>query len=239
MESKHYGTGHISRLKKRFLEGKVSDAEIIELLLSYVVKGKDVKPAAKEIYKKSGKSMRNVNSVIQKEKIKGVGAEIRAFFSLISEYKRLCFREKFIKKKFSVKSQEDVIAYFREECGFVDRENVYALFLDAKNKIIADKKMSGGTLTQALLYPREVIKSALAKGALSIIVIHNHPSGDPSPSENDRKITRKLLYAAREMDIALLDHIIIGRDGKGYYSFYEEGIIDRYIREHREMHKDI
>ena len=239
MKQKHYGAGHISRLKKRFSEGKVSDSEIIELLISCVIKGRDVKPQVKEIYRKSGSKMKNVPGVIEKEKIKGVGPKVKLLFALIKEYTTLCAREKFTKRKYSVKSQEDVINYFREKCAFMDRENVYAVFLDAKNRVITDRELSGGTLTQALLYPREVIKNALNEGALSIIVIHNHPSGDPAPSENDKKITRKLLYAAREMDIALLDHLVIGRDGKGYYSFYEEGVIDKYIREHSKIHGTI
>ena len=233
MKTKHCGIGHISRLKDKFLQDKTTKPEIIELLLSYVIKGKDVKSLAKNIYKKGSGNFRKVFDVVEKEEFKGAGSETKIFFSLLKEYINACNEEKFINRKYKVKEQEDVITYYRSICAGRDREAVYAVFLDAKNKVIDNKKVGEGTLTQSLLYPREIIKEALSKGALSMVIIHNHPSGDAKPSDNDRKITKKLMFATKEMDIVLLDHIIVGSEGKGYYSFYEEGLIDRYGNEYK------
>jgi DNA repair protein RadC len=129
-------------------------------------------------------------------------------------------------RKDVVKTVNDTIKYFQTISPF-DKESVFCVYLDAKNKIMDYKTISEGTLSQSLLYPREIIKQALNIGALSIIVMHNHPSGEFTPSENDKKITKRLLFACRNMDIMLLDHIITGSTQK-YYSFYEEGLIDRY-----------
>ena len=129
-------------------------------------------------------------------------------------------------KKNVVKTQGDIIRYFQTIAPF-DREAVFCVFLDAKNKVMDYRTISEGTLSQSLLYPREIIRQALNIGALSIIIMHNHPSGDFTPSENDKKITKRLLFACRNMDLMLIDHIIIGESQK-YYSFYEQGLIDRY-----------
>lgn len=229
----HYGLGHISRLKQRFLADKTAKSEIIELLLSYVVKGRDVKPQAKEIYKKSGGSFREVFTVVEKEEISGAGPEVKTFFRIIKKYIDEYSADKFVSRRYSVTGQKDVIEYFRAACAASERETVHALFLDAKNRIIDNKKVGEGTLTQSVVYPREIIKEAISKAALSVVLIHNHPSGVPSPSEADRKITKKLLFAAKEMDLNLLDHMIVGRDG--YYSFYEQGLIERYNFEYRNL----
>jgi DNA repair protein RadC len=235
---KHYGIGHIKRLKDRFIQDKVSKCEIIELLLSYVIKGMDVKPQAKEIFKLSRGNFKNVFEILSgNKKVKGIGRETEIFFKVIKKFFECMEEEKFINKKYSVKAQGDVIKYFKNICLSSDKEEVHAVFLDAKNKITGHKRISEGTLSQSLLYPREIIKEAISQAALSIIILHNHPSGDSSPSENDKKITKRMLFAAREMDIMLLDHIIIGMetaDGdKGYYSFYEEGLIDKYRENYR------
>ncbi len=235
---KHYGIGHIKRLKDRFMQDKVSKCEIIELLLSYVIKGRDVKSQSKEIFKLSRGCFKNVLDIAGgNKKIKGIGGETEIFFRLIKKFFDCMEEEKFVNKKYSVKTQGDAIKYFKNICLSSDREEVHAVFLDAKNKITGHKKISEGTLSQSLLYPREIIKEAISRAALSIIILHNHPSGDSSPSENDKKITKRMLFAAREMDIMLLDHIIIGTEtgegDKGYYSFYEEGLIDKYRENYR------
>jgi len=204
-------------------------------MLSYVIKGRDVKPLSKEIYRRSSGNLRKVFDTVEKEKIKGAGKETTAFFKLLKEYISIYNEEKFLNRKYKVKDQDDVIRYFKNLCHGANKEAVYVLFMDAKNKVAGNKLMGEGTLTQSLLYPREIINEALKKGALSLVVIHNHPSGDPSPSENDRKITKKLIFAVREMDIVLLDHIIVGSEGKGYYSFYEEGLIDKYNNDYKNL----
>ncbi len=229
----HYGLGHISRLKKRFKDGKTTKPEIIELLLSYIIKGRDVKAEAKEIYRASGGSFREAFRVIEKEHIPGVGAEVKTFFRVIKQFVDAYAEDKFSARKYSVRDQKEVAEYFRTACAADDREAVYALFLDAKNRVIDNKKLGEGTLTQSVVYPREIIKEAITKAALSVVLVHNHPSGSPSPSDADRKITKKLLFAAKEMDLNLLDHMIVGREG--YFSFYENGLIERYNGEYRNL----
>jgi len=230
---KHFGLGHLKRLRQKAIQGKISKEEIVELLLSYVIKGKDVKPYSKEIYKKCKGNFRELFRVIETEKINGIGTETKFFFKLIKEFIDTSNQEKFLKKTYSVSMQDDVINYFKNSVYGRDKESVYVLFLDAKNKIISSKKIFDGTLTQSLLYPREIIKEAIKESALSIILVHNHPSGNPTPSDNDRKITKKLVFSLSEMDINILDHIIIGTDDdKGYFSFQEYGLIDKYKQEY-------
>ena len=230
---KHYGLGHISRLKQRFLADKTAKPELLELLLSYVIRGRDVKPQAKAIYAKSGGSFREVFSVLEKEIIPGAGDEVKTFFKVIKKYIEEYSSDKFSARRYSVHDQKDVIEYFRTTCALEDRESVHAVYLDAKNRIIANVKLGEGTLTQSIVYPREIIKEAISKGALSVVLIHNHPSGSPVASDADRKITKKLLFAAKEMDLNLLDHMIVAREG--YFSFYEQGLIERYNGEYRTL----
>ena len=127
--------------------------------------------------------------------------------------------------------------YYRNICYEVDKESVFAIFLDAKNRIIMNKKIGEGTLTQSIVYPREIIKEAISIGALSIVLIHNHPSGIATPSENDKKITKKLYFAAREMDLTILDHLIVGNEG--YFSFYENGLIENFAIEYKMVYESI
>jgi DNA repair protein RadC len=132
-----------------------------------------------------------------------------------------------------VSDQKDIVAFIRATAP-IDKEAVYVLYLDAKNKVIDYKRESEGTLTQSVVYPREIIKTAMEKGALSVVLLHNHPSGSPTPSDADRKITKRTLYACKHMDINLLDHIILGA-GEKYYSFYEQGMIERFNGEYRTL----
>ncbi|MEI7542905.1 MAG: DNA repair protein RadC [bacterium] len=225
---KHYGIGHIKRLKDRFNKNMAAKPEVLELMLSYAIKGKDVKPQSKEIYSKAGNNFKKIFEVIANQKIDGVGEETKTFFKIVKSFIQFHSEETFVNKKFAASSQADIIIYFKNICADMTREAVYCIYLDAKNKISGNSMICEGTITQSLLYPRELISEAMKRGALSIVILHNHPSGDPTPSENDKKITRKLLFATKEMDIILLDHIIIGTQGKGYFSFYEDGLMEKY-----------
>ena len=171
------------------------------------------------------KTKAKVKEMTEREKIK-------LFKKLQSDI--LAVKDEIYGFKKKVKDQQDIIEYFKT-ISPIDKEVVYAIFLNAKNKIIDFDKISDGTLTQSLLYPREIVKTCLELGALSIVICHNHPSGDPQPSENDKKITKKLLFATKEMDIVILDHIILGGKRKQYYSFYEEGLIDKYNNDYKHL----
>jgi DNA repair protein RadC len=169
----------------------------------------------------------------QQEKIKKMTQEQK-----INNYKKLQEALIFISDeiqdfKKTVRSQNEVIEYLRGIAP-IDCEQVFTIYLDAKNGVIDFTQESKGTLTQSIVYPREIIKKAIDKGALSVILVHNHPSGSPEPSDADRKITKKLLFACRHMDINLLDHMIIGA-GQQYYSFYEQGLIERHNSEFKNL----
>lgn len=226
----HYGLGHIKRLRARAALDKISTEEKLELLLSYAIRGKDVKPQARELFKLAKGNLNNAFNPAFHSKVKGIGSEAAFFLSFIRKLAADLQKEKFILREYRAGCQADVVNYFKMISSGEKKESVHALFLDAKNRIIEASKLSEGTVSQSLLYPREIIKRAITCGALGIIIVHNHPSGDPAPSENDRKITRKLLFASREMDINLLDHIVIG--GNEYYSFYEQGLMAQYNSEH-------
>lgn len=229
VKKKHYGVGHISRLKERFKDGKVTEEELVELLLSFTIKGRDVKPQAKEIYRLSNRRLGNVFDAVQKGGIHGLGPESQLFFSVVREFFDGVRKSRFMEKKYTLSNQRAVVDYFMNLCADRGRESVYVLYLDAKNRITKGQKASDGTITQSLMYPRTIIEDGMKCRAASIIVVHNHPSGDPRPSDSDRKITDKLGAACRAMDINLLDHIIVGNEGAGYFSFYEEGLLNARI----------
>jgi DNA repair protein RadC len=131
-----------------------------------------------------------------------------------------------------IRTQKDIIDYFGT-ISPMDKEVVYVLFLNTKNRIINHEMISEGTIAQSLIYPREIAKKVIEYNAFSIMVLHNHPSGDPTPSEQDKTITKKLVFGLSALDIFVLDHIILGTQGKGYFSFFEEGLIDRYKQSYK------
>ena len=117
------------------------------------------------------------------------------------------------------------------------KEIFKVMFLDGKNKLIDVEDLFKGSLTSSTIYPREIIKKAIKHNAISLIFIHNHPSGDPEPSPSDKDITKDLVFAGKLMQIEVLDHIIIG-DSK-YFSFADDGLIEKYNQNYMSMKKDI
>ena len=126
---------------------------------------------------------------------------------------------------FTFNNSKEVYDYL-SKYSKADREMFIILFLDAKNNIIKEEINSMGTIDTSVVYPREVFRAAILNNASSIIIAHNHPSGDPKPSEPDKKITKEILFASEVMQIKTLDHIVIGRDK--YFSFADEGLLDGY-----------
>ncbi|MFQ6136197.1 MAG: DNA repair protein RadC [Candidatus Hydrothermarchaeales archaeon] len=146
-------------------------------------------------------------------------AQIKACFEL---GKRLAAFTENVKPV--IQKPEDVASLFMSEMRYLDKEYFKGLFLDSKNKILKEETISIGSLNANIVHPREVFKRALSYSAASIVLVHNHPSGDPSPSNNDIEITEKLIVAGKLMGIELLDHIVIG-DGQ-FKSLKREGLID-------------
>jgi DNA repair protein RadC len=133
-----------------------------------------------------------------------------------------------VKYPFDVNSSQVVYDKFRD-LAKVDRECMVALYLNAKNKCIESEVVFAGTVDCSAVFPREILRSAIALGATSVIIMHNHPSGDPTPSEQDKDITKTMVYAAHAIKVNLLDHMVIG-DNR-YFSFADEGLIEDYTLE--------
>ena len=208
--------GHRQRLRERFLKGgdkSIPDYELVELILFGVMPRGDVKPLAKKLLQEYGSLSGLLHADIEKLKaISGVGLTTIATLKAILEIScRLIKEEASTQPIFQ--SWQSVIDYCRARMSHLKIEQFRLLFLDQKNKIIADEVQQQGTINTTPVFPREVLKRTLELGATSLIMVHNHPSGDPTPSQADIDITRKVINAAKELDINVLDHLIIGRFG--------------------------
>ncbi len=212
--------GHRGRLRERFLKAGLAgfhDYEIIELLLTLGTPRRDCKQQAKEALKKFG-SLRGVleAETIDLQEIKGIGPINSFSLKLIQEVARKFLKEKAIKRP-SCQTPKEVFDYLYHSMRDLKVEVFKVIFLDSRNRIIEIEDLFKGTLNKSAIYPREIMKKAISYNAISLIFAHNHPSGDPEPSDNDKEITKDLISSGKTMDIRVLDHIIIG-DNK-YYSF--------------------
>ncbi len=211
-ESPHY-LGHRQRLKEKFQKGGVlADYELLELLLFQAIPRADVKPLAKILLSTFG----SIPAIFQADPsrlkdIKGIGDAVIHLFKLVHAIS-LESQQQELKGKDILSCEEDVLSYLKDKMGYASVEHLLAIFLDNKNAIIVDEVLQKGTVDRAPLYPREVLKRALEVGASSIILAHNHPSGDPTPSSNDLLSTEEVQTGARSLGINLHDHIIVGKD---------------------------
>jgi DNA repair protein RadC len=207
--------GHRKRLRDRFLSGPQSlpDYEFLELLLFQAIPRQDTKPLAKRLLAAfNGDLGRLANaSDAELKAIDGVGDAAVAAIRMIGEGARRLLRKQVTERPL-LGSWNQLLDYLRVAQGDNRIEQFRLLFLDAKNRLIADEVHQSGTIDQTPVYPREVARRALELSAASLIVVHNHPSGDPSPSKADIAITREIVAALKALDIALHDHLIVGRD---------------------------
>ncbi len=208
--------GHRKRLRERFLKGgekAIPDYELIELLLFGVISRGDVKPLAKKLLQECGGLSGLLSADMEKLKsIPGMGDATIAALKATHEISCRFIREEAVAQPI-LQSWQTVIDYCRARMSHLRVEQFRLLFLDQKNKIIADEVQQQGTVNSTPIFPREVVKRTLELGASSLIMVHNHPSGDPTPSQADIDITRKVMKAAKELEIHVLDHLIIGRFG--------------------------
>ncbi len=211
----HYH-GHRQRLRRRFLDGgsnAVSDYELLELILFRAIPIRDVKPLAKELLEKFG-SFAEVIAAPQTRlaEVKGLGdAAITEFKIVHAAANRLVLGV--ARKQLSLSSFASVIDYCRSVQAFADTEQFRILFLDKRNHLIADEVQGTGTVDHTPVYPREVVKRALELSATAVILVHNHPSGDTTPSRADIEMTRHIVEVAKPLGIAVHDHIIVGKEG--------------------------
>jgi len=220
--------GHRQRLREKFIQSGLAgfhDYEIVELLLTLGTPRKDCKQPAKAAIKKF-KTLRGVLEAPAEElqEIEGIGPHNSFGIKLVQEVARAFLKERLIEKPVCNSSKE-VFDYLYHSMRGLKKEVFKVIFLDGKNHIIGIENLFEGTLNASAVYPREVIKSAIRNNALSLIFVHNHPSGDPKPSQTDKEITRNLVSAGTVMQIKVLDHLIIG-DNR-YFSFADEGLIEQ------------
>ncbi|MFW6129059.1 MAG: RadC family protein [Candidatus Aminicenantaceae bacterium] len=232
--------GHRQRLREKFMKSRLHgflDYEIIELLLTLGTPRKDCKNQARELLKKFN-SLREVLEAPEDklQEVDGIGPNNVFGIKLIQEVSRRFLKEKMISKPYCNSSKE-VFDYLYHSLRDKEKEIFKVIFLDVKNRILEEKTVFKGTVDSSVVYPREIIKDALMFNASSLLFVHNHPSGDPEPSLSDREITKELVFAARIMHIAVLDHIIIGNNR--YFSFADQGLIMNYNMIFQNMKKNI
>lgn len=201
----------------------LNEEELLAIILSTGYKNKNVIELSKEIL--ASFSYEELLEVEVDELIKIDGIKLAKATKIVASLqlgRRIS--EKVIKKKIKkITSNADVYTYMKNELIFKKKEHFVAILLDTKNVIIAEETISIGDLSSTIVNPREVFKPAIKKSAKSIILVHNHPSGNPTPSMEDLQITKRLVDAGEILDISVLDHIIIGKDK--FYSFKKEGNI--------------
>jgi len=222
--------GHRERLRERFVKAPdaLPDYEVLELLLASGIPQKDVKPLAKALIQRFG-SFADVISADYEELLAFPAVE-RAKLSTSAAATLKVVREAAIRLarapviNSSVISSWDVLLdYCRTAMATLPAEQFRLLFLDRKNVLIADELQQTGTVDHTPLYPREVVKRALALNASAVIMVHNHPSGDPKPSRADMDMTRTVRDALAAVGIVLHDHVVVGR--KGHASFKAMGLL--------------
>ncbi len=209
-------TGHRDRLRQRFDLGgaeAMPDYELLELVLFRAIPRRDTKDLAKRLIARFGSFAEVINAPAERIKeVKGAGESVAAELKLIRAVALRLMRSDLMERP-SLASTTDVIAYVRAAQAYESRELFRILFLDKKNKIIADEVQGKGTVDHTPVYVREVMKRALEVGATALILVHNHPSGDPAPSRADIDMTKLIVDAARPFGIQIHDHIIVGREG--------------------------
>ena len=220
------GIGHRKRLRERFLQGGLEgflDYEIVELLLTLGTPQRDCKQMAKEAIKKfKGLQGALDASFDELKQINGIGPSNAFGIKLFQAISERYAKEK-IPKKILLNSPQAVVKYLREKLGREKKEHFVILSLDSRSNLIRENVISIGTLNANLVHPREVFKEAIDARAASVIVAHNHPSGDPEPSEDDLTITKRLIEAGKILGIEVVDHIIITKTG--FMSFKEKNLI--------------
>jgi DNA repair protein RadC len=214
-ETPHYH-GHRERLRSRLRDagpGAVADYELIELILFRAIPRRDVKPLAKAIIARFGSFAEAIAAAPDRlAEIDGLSAGAILEFKIV-EAAAQRFAKGAVKKRLPMGSWSEVIDYCRTSMAFEGREIFRVLFLDKKNGLIADEVQGTGTVDHTPVYPREVMRRALELAATAIVLVHNHPSGDPTPSTQDVKMTLDIMAVAKSLGVVVHDHVIVGRDG--------------------------
>ncbi len=223
---KDHRSGHRERLRERFAKAGVdglADYEILELVLYRGIPRRDVKPIAKELLKKFGSFAEVITAPADLLKeVNYIGDAAVAELTIVRAAALQLMKNDVIERPL-LTSWNAVLDYCHAAMAFESREQFRVLFLDKRNRIITDEVQQVGTVDHTPVYTREVLKRALELSATAIILLHNHPSGDPEPSRADIAMTRQIVEAARNLGIVVHDHIVIGREG--HVSFKGRGLL--------------
>jgi len=214
-ESPHYH-GHRERLRGRFREAgeeALADYELVELVLFRAQPRRDVKPLAKALMARFGSFAEVVSaSPARLAEVEGLGEAAITELKLVQAAAHRLARGE-VKRRPMLSSWSAVLDYCRTSMAFADKEQFRVLFLDKRNQLIADEVQQTGTVDHTPVYPREVVKRALELSATALLLVHNHPSGDPTPSRADIQMTKAIIDVARPLGIEVHDHIIVGKEG--------------------------
>jgi len=211
----HYH-GHRRRLRQRFLAAgseAISDYEMLELILFRAIPQRDVKPLAKDLLATFGSFSEVIAAPLERLKeVDGLGEAAITELKIVQAAANRLVRGE-VKQRQVLSSWSNVLDYCRAAMAFESKEHFRILFLDKGNHLIADEQHQTGTVDHTPVYPREVVKRALELSATAVILVHNHPSGDPTPSRADIDMTRAIVEVARPLGISVHDHLIVGKDG--------------------------
>src|ERR1043166_419699 len=211
----HYH-GHGGRVRSRFREAgseALADYEMLELILFRAIPQRDVKPLAKTLLQRFGSFAEVLSAPPERLKeIGGLGGAAVTEFKIVAAAAQRLAKGR-LSKRPVLSSWSSVLDYCRAAQAFAEKEQFRILFLDKRNQMIADEVQQQGTIDHTPVYPREVVKRALELSATALILVHNHPSGDPTPSQADIEMTRRVAQVAGTLGIQVLDHVIVGKDG--------------------------
>ena len=232
-KTKNNAKGHRERVRKKFLENGfngLEDYEVLELLLFYVIPRKDTKAIAKELIKRF-KTLANVlkADTLELKTVNGLGDVAITFLKMMGALPEKIYEDKLKNEKIikddtnKITNKEILLNFLRNKIGYENVEKFYVIYLSSSNEVIAFEESSSGTLDRSSIYPREIYKRVIMENAKSIIIAHNHPSGNISPSKCDIDITNEIAKGLKNFGALLIEHIIITRDS--YFSFLEEGLI--------------
>lgn len=226
METTSDNTGHRQRLRQRYKQGGINgfhDYEIVELILTYAIPRQDVKPLAKRLLKEFNDLSGVFNSPLESlTSIPGIGENTAILLGLIKDSATAILGAG-IKNRDCLKSWNDVVRYCRLRIGGRCEEVFEIICLTAAKEIIEVVTISEGTSNEVAVLPRKVLEAAIKHNASAIVLVHNHPSGDPTPSDPDLILTKKIQKAADIMKITIHDHLILGKDS--YFSFDKNRLV--------------
>jgi len=229
-EWKQKVAGHRQRLRDKYLEKGLdifTDAEVLELLLTFGTPRQDCKEMARNALVRFGNLAGVIEAPLQElSTLRGIGEKNAFALKFVQDVARRYLKSRLVDQKITVKGASDVVEYLWHRFAGHKREVFLVIFLNIKNAIIQMEEVFEGSLTSSAVYPREVIKMALKYDAASMIFAHNHPSGDVEPSSQDYAVTKRLFDAAQLFDMNVLDHIIIGESGR-YLSLADTGFLEQ------------